>query len=190
MARPPIGSNGSRRTYATSRSLGTPNIRSPIDSTGIRVGSLSDEYGLLYINAGSPWLFEADPVRDPILVQPGSIVLLFPDVWHRYRPLFGESHNHSSTLWCHFGGETARRWQGKNLFSPQRPILAIGESPAIESVFRRLHNSVQLGESGLPATSAGGRSAGVAGQCRNGSSMSRPADASVRRDRASQGPAR
>jgi AraC-like DNA-binding protein len=118
--------------------------------------TLIDEYGLLYINSGSPWVLESDATRDPIEVAPGSIIFLFPDVWHRYRPLLEGTHKSTSTLWCLFGGRMARSWQRQRMISPREPVLQVGTHPAIETAFQRMHNFVRSTEPVCLQQSLGG----------------------------------
>jgi AraC-like DNA-binding protein len=105
--------------------------------------TLVDEFGLLYIDSGAAWIFESEASGQTIRVEPGSVVLLFPEVWHRYRPQLGDANQFSSTFWCTFGGDTARRWQARGLITPSHPVLHVGSDPGLEMGFRRLHSHVQ-----------------------------------------------
>jgi AraC-like DNA-binding protein len=116
-----------------------------------------DEYGLLYFNSGSSWLFESETASSAIEVPAGSAVFLFPGMWHRYRPLMDTGGDFWSTLWCTFGGGIARQWQRNGLISPAQPVVHVGSSPSLVSVFRRLHNCVRSNEAvgPQPTLSAG-----------------------------------
>ena len=116
-----------------------------------------DEFGLLYFNSGSSWLFETEAASSTVEVPSGSVVLLFPGMWHRYRPLLNSGGDFWSTLWCTFGGGIARQWQRKGLISPSHAVIHVGSSPTLVSVFRRLHNCVRATEAfGSQATLSAG----------------------------------
>ena len=99
-----------------------------------------DEFSLLYFNSGSSWIFESEATSSPVQIPPGSILLLFPGVWHRYRPELSAENKFSSTLWCTFSGNVAQQWQKRGLISPSDPVLRVGANPALDSGFRRMHN--------------------------------------------------
>jgi AraC-like DNA-binding protein len=105
-----------------------------------------DEFGILYIDSGAPWLFESDATSGEIVVPPGSVLLIFPEVWHRYRPQLAHEAHFTSTLWCTFGGDGARRWQQRGLISPTEPVLIVGSDPALAQGFRRLHQQVHAAD--------------------------------------------
>jgi len=106
-----------------------------------------DEFALLYFDSGAPWIFESELVPEGMTIQPGSVLLLFPDIWHRYRPELDADHPFSSTLACTFGGDIARRWQQRGLISPRNPVLYVGSDSALESGYRRMHHCAQRAES-------------------------------------------
>lgn len=99
-----------------------------------------DEFSLLYFDSGASWTLETDATQGAIPIQPGSVLLLFPGVWHRYRPELDATNKFSSTLWCTFGGNFARQWQKSGLISPRHPVHYVGGSPALACGFRRMHN--------------------------------------------------
>ncbi len=105
-----------------------------------------DEYSALYFNIGSTWLFESETTPTQQRIEPGSIVLLFPGVWHRYRPELDATNNFCSTVWCAFGGEMAQHWQKRGLISPRQPVLRVKGNPTIDNGFRRIHNGLRSAE--------------------------------------------
>ena len=102
-----------------------------------------EEYSALYFNIGSTWLFESEATPTQQRIEPGSVVLLFPGVWHRYRPELNATNNFCSTVWCVFGGEVAQNWQKRGMISPRQPVLRVKANPAIDNGFRRMHNSLR-----------------------------------------------
>jgi AraC-like DNA-binding protein len=109
--------------------------------------TLVDEFGLLYFNSGTSWSVETEDTKGQLVIQPGSVLLLFPGVWHRYLPIFDGTADRASSLWCKFGGDFADRWQQRGLISPATPLLDIGDNTAVEMHFRRLHSYIRSGES-------------------------------------------
>ncbi|HZZ26892.1 MAG TPA: AraC family ligand binding domain-containing protein [Pirellulales bacterium] len=83
-------------------------------------GRSLEEYQLVYISRGSGTL--ESPARKRWQIEPGDLFLLFPGVWHRYRP-------HPSTgwdeHWVGFDGRLARTTVMKEFFSVKAPVLRV-----------------------------------------------------------------
>ena len=84
-------------------------------------GRTLDEYGICYITQGKGEFESAPTGRRTI--QAGDCFLLFPEIWHRYRPAEG---SYWTYYWVHFGGETAAHLAENGLFLPEEPILKTG----------------------------------------------------------------
>lgn len=65
----------------------------------------------------------------------GDVFLLFPGVWHRYRPLAGSAWE---TLWCGFHGTLVDAWIAGGVLSPQSPVLHVGQKPELIEAYQRL----------------------------------------------------
>ncbi len=58
-------------------------------------------------------------------ITAGTVVLTFPGVWHRYRPL---PNTHWTYYWVHFAGGYPERLMQRGFFSPRSPVLRTGVS--------------------------------------------------------------
>jgi AraC-like DNA-binding protein len=83
-------------------------------------GRTFSEYQVIYITRGSGF-FEADGTGT-LPVSAGTVLLLFPGVWHRYRPEPGTGWDE---FWIGFNGEHAARLM-KRFFDAARPVLSVG----------------------------------------------------------------
>jgi AraC-like DNA-binding protein len=95
------------------------------------------EYQVLYVARGEGIFESSGTTRQPI--QAGTILLVFPGVWHRYRPQRAVGWDE---YWVSFNGEFMDRLVANGFFSPQRPVLNIGlQTPIVatyESILHRL----------------------------------------------------
>ena len=92
-------------------------------------GRIFHEHEIIYITRGSG-TFESKP-SGRVEVQAGSIILLFPGIWHRYSPdpaCGWDEH------WTGFKGPYADRLMS-GLFDPARPVLPIGFHEPLLSLF-------------------------------------------------------
>lgn len=89
-------------------------------------GRVLPEYQVLYITRGEG-LFESEPTGHRKLTA-GNLLLLFPGVWHRYRP---SSSVGWEEYWISYGGDYASRLVERQFFSPQEPILPVGMDETI-----------------------------------------------------------
>jgi AraC-like DNA-binding protein len=55
-------------------------------------------------------------------IMPGTIMMLFPDVWHRYRPHPGTGWRE---YWISLGGDLLFQWLGRGLFDANRPLTRL-----------------------------------------------------------------
>jgi AraC-like DNA-binding protein len=85
-----------------------------------RGGRILPEYQLLFIADGHGE-FESQE-SDPLKVEPGSLIMLFPDVWHRYRP---RKETGWTEYWISLGGELLFQWHERGLFSATRPLTRL-----------------------------------------------------------------
>ena len=83
-----------------------------------REGRILPEFALILISAGSG-IFEQAKM-DPIPVRKRSVILLFPGIWHRYRPDLAAGWTEK---WFQFNGEFAHRLQERGLITAQTPVL-------------------------------------------------------------------
>jgi AraC-like DNA-binding protein len=79
-------------------------------------------------------------------IEAGSAFMLFPGIWHRYRPLAAVGWNES---WIEVSGPVIERLIEGAVLSPRRPVLPPQRAVALESALEAVHQRVQLGQAGL-----------------------------------------
>lgn len=107
-------------------------------------GRIISEYAVFYITRGEGE-FETE-VTGRQTVTAGNVVLLFPEVWHRYRPS-------ETTGWVKysvaFNGSYARRLVQRKFISQSEPILDTGLDDTILRPYLSLLDLVQSDRDGL-----------------------------------------
>jgi AraC-like DNA-binding protein len=81
-------------------------------------GRILPEYQVLYITRGEGE-FESE-LTGKREIKTGSVMLLFPGVWHRYRPLRRTGWDE---YWVSYNGDYAKRLVERGFISPQMPVL-------------------------------------------------------------------
>ena len=89
-------------------------------------GRVLQEYQALYIVRGDGE-FESKAVGNR-KVTAGSLMLLFPGEWHRYRPRNAIGWDE---YWISFGGEEIGRLTERGFISPEQPVLHTGVDDAV-----------------------------------------------------------
>jgi len=84
-------------------------------------GRVLSEYQALYITQGQGE-FESKPSGYK-RVPTGSVILLFPGVWHRYRPIPSIGWDES---WVSYNGEYVQRLVQYGFLAPEDPVLKTG----------------------------------------------------------------
>ncbi len=84
-------------------------------------GRILDEFQVVYITAGKG-VFESTSIGTT-KVRDGSIILLFPGEWHRYKP---DNVTGWDEYWVGFKGTIAAELFQRNFFSHEEPVLFIG----------------------------------------------------------------
>ena len=97
-------------------------------------GRTISEYQIVYITRGRGIFETAETGRIPI--NPGQIILLFPGVWHRYRPLKKTGWDES---WIGFNGEVADRIM-KGFFSRKKAVLSVGYDQELVDIIHSIAN--------------------------------------------------
>jgi len=132
-------------------------------------GRVLDGHALVYISHGRGSFESRRCVRQPI--EAGQVILLFPGVWHRYRPNEETGwHEH----WVGFDGDVARRWVKNKFFSPRTPVFKPGQEEKWLTLFTELIAVIKLNRPALQQVMAGftaqmlgllysGQQAGLAG---------------------------
>jgi len=96
-------------------------------------GRVLQEFQLHYIARGRG-VFETDsfPQRQ---VDTGSCFLLFPGVWHRYKP---DAATGWDEFWAGFSGDCAERLVQAGFFSPRNPLYKTGPEDSLLHQFTEL----------------------------------------------------
>ncbi len=68
-------------------------------------------------------------------VEPGTMMVLFPDVWHRYRPARDTGWTES---WISLGGELLFRWQARGLLCPEKAIVRLRHPGVVAQQYREI----------------------------------------------------
>lgn len=84
-------------------------------------------------------------------LRAGDALVLFPDAWHRYRPLRSTDWHE---LWVGFDGDYARQVMPE-FFSPDTPVLRIGHSEELLGLMRSLLDLAQVAPAGYQQIMAG-----------------------------------
>lgn len=101
-------------------------------------GRVLPEYQILLIDKGQG-TFESSKTEEQT-VKAGDIILLFPGIWHRYRP------NRDSgwiEYWLSWNGEQLYRLMKKGILDVNRPVLSVEHPEQVRIAFKRILNHVQ-----------------------------------------------
>jgi AraC-like DNA-binding protein len=96
-------------------------------------GRFLHEYQIVYIRAGEG-VFESNATGERS-IDAGTVFLLFPEVWHRYRPCDPTGWEE---YWVGFAGEDAERLLGRGFISPDEPLLQTGPDDLVLHAFTTL----------------------------------------------------
>lgn len=108
-------------------------------------GRTLPEYQAIYITRGEG-VFESAPTGVQ-QIAPGTIIFLFPGVWHRYRPLPEAGWDE---WWVGFNGEVMDRLVARKFFAPARALLATGMQKSILAPFESLLDRLRGEQTGFP----------------------------------------
>lgn len=96
-------------------------------------GRTLPEFSLMLITCGEG-IFETRRTGK-VRLEGGVAVLLFPGVWHRYRPCRAIGWTEK---WVHFNGEFPHKLMDQGIISSERPVLASGDFQYVETALDRL----------------------------------------------------
>jgi len=112
-------------------------------------GRMLPEFGVLYVTQGEGE-FESETTGLKS-IEAGTVILIFPEVWHRYRP---RANTGWTVYWTHFGGAYAERLMRRRLISPDSPILETGMNEAILRPYLTLRQRIESEALGLQQLAA------------------------------------
>lgn len=144
-------------------------------------GRVLDQFGVVYLVHGTG---EFDSKLTGLgRLTKGDAFLVFPGVWHRYRPV---STVGWEVYWVHFQGEDAQRLQQRDFITPEKPVLKVGLDDAVVDPFVHLLDWLRTEPVGFQQMIAAGTTqiiAAMLGAARNQASGSHIHD-QVRRAKA------
>jgi AraC-like DNA-binding protein len=113
-------------------------------------GRMLDCHMLVYISQGRG-LFESKR-KTKTVVETGSVMLLFPGAWHRYRP---DDDTGWEEHWLGFDGDVVRRWVKRGFFSEDAPIYKTSHDDRWLVLFSDLIAFIKLDPPALQQVMAG-----------------------------------
>jgi AraC-like DNA-binding protein len=96
-------------------------------------GRILHEYQLIYITSGEG-LFESESLGRKN-IQAGTIILLFPGEWHRYKP---QPKTGWTEYWVGFSGHVADNIFNSGFYQKSKPIFQIGFNEQILESYRKI----------------------------------------------------
>jgi AraC-like DNA-binding protein len=97
------------------------------------------EYQIVFITGGTGE-FETSATGS-LRVKPGSALLIFPGVWHRYRPALATGWTES---WVSFGGMYINYLRSSGFIQPSRAMLSLPLNGSAANAFREMIQHVRL----------------------------------------------
>jgi AraC-like DNA-binding protein len=104
-------------------------------------GRILQFYQIILISEGSG-IFESEHTSEPRAVDAGSVLILFPGVWHRYAP---DSAVGWAEHWVECQGPTFDEAVRTGIVQPSKPILHTGLEPDLLRCFERCHGLAARG---------------------------------------------
>ena len=98
-----------------------------------QLGRTLPEFQVLLITDGSG-VFETEQTAG-VAIEDGTLIFLFPGVWHRYRP---DSETGWTERWLSFNGELAHRFMDQGLIDAQSAVRRASDTQSVCRVFDRL----------------------------------------------------
>jgi AraC-like DNA-binding protein len=103
------------------------------------MGRIFDEYALVYITRGRG-TFRTEGEKT-IRVGPGTVLMLFPDVWHWYAP---DKDTGWDEYWVGFKGDYPAHLVEGGFFGPENPVLDIGLHDSILGLYTEIFDCARL----------------------------------------------
>lgn len=110
-------------------------------------GRILQCYQIIFISEGSG-IFESEHTSEPQVVESGTVLILFPGVWHRYAP---DSAAGWTEHWIECQGHIFDEAVRTGIVEPTQPILHTGLEPDLLRVLRALPRTCNSGRTGEPA---------------------------------------
>ncbi len=101
-------------------------------------GRYLKEYQIIYISKGEG-VFETNG-EPPQKIYAGTILLLFPDIWHRFRP---DEKTGWEEYWVGFRGAYAHYLLEQKCFNAKNPVIRLGFNQEFLNIFSNLINTIE-----------------------------------------------
>jgi AraC-like DNA-binding protein len=114
-------------------------------------GRVLDIWQMILIHHGTGW-FESRPTGRR-RCRAGTVFILFPGVWHRYKP---DPKTGWTDSYIEFSGPVSEQLRAQGALQPKRAVFQLGEQPELTELFERIHVLAQnrpVGHTALLATS-------------------------------------
>lgn len=85
------------------------------------VGRRLSDYQVLYIIKGKG-IFESE-ITGPRKINAGDIFILFPGVWHRFKP---DEDSGWDEYWVEFNGDLIKHYRSNEFLNPENPVITVG----------------------------------------------------------------
>jgi len=113
-------------------------------------GRILDAYQMVFVTEGAGW-FECGKARRKDRIEAGTVMLLFPKVWHRYAP---DRETGWVEHWIECRGRAFDRAYKLGSISPKKPVLRTGLDPDLLHCYERCHTLAQRSAPGRQAALA------------------------------------
>jgi len=101
-------------------------------------GRILQDYQLLYISEGRG-IFESTGINRQ-RIGAGTVFLLFPGIWHRYRPDFSTGWVES---WIELNGPCVNQLQKSGVINPKNPVYRLRQVDEIEELYAMAYRIVR-----------------------------------------------
>jgi len=112
-------------------------------------GRVLHEYQINYITEGAG-VYENKYGK--FSVKPGSVLLTYPEIWHRYQPI-------KKTGWTEnyigFKGSITQQLFNHPLFTPKKPVLQIGIKEELIDTYLKIFNLIEMEQPGYQQIASG-----------------------------------
>jgi len=120
---------------------GYPRHQHPVDHHfNWKEGRVLQSYQVILISAGKG-IFESAALSGTHIVEPGTVIILFPGVWHRYRPT-NETGWVEHWIECH--GPVFDEATRVGLIQHKRCLMKMGSTRDLSDCFERCHNLARI----------------------------------------------
>ena len=107
-------------------------------------GRCLSAHTFVYITAGRG-TFDSEPSGE-VPVEAGSVFLVFPNVWHRYRP---SQETGWDEYWVECEGELLEAAVRRSALRPDNPVMRVGHDDALLRCFLNIADTIRQGDPGF-----------------------------------------